>query len=181
MSSFVDWDFENVWGRRADQNDGYPYLRWTAPEQDNDQDVVAVIEAIALDRTEVEGFQGATVQLKATVTPVDASNKNVVWSSSDPNVAMVDKTGLVTLVGEGTAVITAALEANPDVIATCEVTVEDGNTAVSGVAIDSESEVVIVSLQGSVLYMGKWADAHLAPGIYVVRRSDGVTTKISIQ
>lgn len=29
IATFVGWDFENIWGRRADINDGYPYLRWS--------------------------------------------------------------------------------------------------------------------------------------------------------
>lgn len=38
MASYPTWDFENVWGRRNDINDGYPYLRWTNPGLDNDKD-----------------------------------------------------------------------------------------------------------------------------------------------
>ena len=48
-----------------------------------------------------------TVQLVATVTPANASNQNVTWSTSDATVATVDATGKVTAVGNGTAVITA--------------------------------------------------------------------------
>ncbi len=46
--------------------------------------------------------------LHATVYPTDATNKTVYWGSSNPNVARVDNTGWVTLVGKGTARITAA-------------------------------------------------------------------------
>lgn len=49
---------------------------------------------------------GSTVQLSETVSPVNASNKSVTFSSSDELVATVDNNGLVTGVGEGIAQIT---------------------------------------------------------------------------
>lgn len=49
---------------------------------------------------------GSTVQLSETVSPVDASDKSVTFSSSDELVATVDSSGLVTGVAEGTATIT---------------------------------------------------------------------------
>lgn len=46
-------------------------------------------------------------QLHATVLPADATDKSVVWSSSNESVATVDANGLVTPVAQGNAVITA--------------------------------------------------------------------------
>lgn len=56
---------------------------------------------------------GATRQLNATVEPSTAK-QNVTWSSSDDEVAMVDNTGLVTAVAEGTITITVTAEGNSD-------------------------------------------------------------------
>lgn len=40
MATFTGWDFDTVWGRRNDTNDGYPYLRWTLQETlPNDADL----------------------------------------------------------------------------------------------------------------------------------------------
>lgn len=75
----------------------------------------------------MEGETVPTKALKATVSPIGATNKNITWTSSDESVATVSETGLVTAVGEGTAVITAASESNPDVTATSTITVEDLN------------------------------------------------------
>jgi uncharacterized protein YjdB len=52
---------------------------------------------------------GVTFDLEAYVSPADASNKNVTWTTSNPAVAIVSD-GIVTAVGEGTAVITAITE-----------------------------------------------------------------------
>ncbi|MBB3108137.1 uncharacterized protein YjdB/arabinogalactan endo-1,4-beta-galactosidase [Paenibacillus phyllosphaerae] len=50
---------------------------------------------------------GESAQLQATVLPAEASDKSVIWSTSDPSIATVDGNGLVTAIGEGSAVITA--------------------------------------------------------------------------
>ncbi len=49
---------------------------------------------------------GGTLQLVATVAPSNATNKNVIWSSSNNAVATVDAAGKVTAIGAGSAVIT---------------------------------------------------------------------------
>ena len=54
--------------------------------------------------------KGETVQLTATVTPDNAANKKVTWTSSDSKVATVDENGLVTAVANGTAIITVTTE-----------------------------------------------------------------------
>lgn len=59
------------------------------------------------------------------VLPVDASNREVSWSSGNPLVATVDeKTGEVTAIGEGTAIITVTT-AEGGKTANCKVTVSD--------------------------------------------------------
>lgn len=50
---------------------------------------------------------GATQQLTAAVTPADATNKSVTWTSSAPGIATVTNTGLVKAVAKGSATITA--------------------------------------------------------------------------
>ena len=51
-------------------------------------------------------LKGSTYTLKYAVGPASASNKKVVWSSSNKKVATVTATGVVKAVGKGTAVIT---------------------------------------------------------------------------
>ena len=50
---------------------------------------------------------GTSVTLEATVTPADATIKNLIWKSSNNAVAIVDQNGKVTGVAAGTATITA--------------------------------------------------------------------------
>ena len=69
-------------------------------------DPVAVTGVTVTPET-AEVSAGQTVQLAATVSPENATNKGVEWSSGDNSVATVDETGKVTGVAEGTAVITA--------------------------------------------------------------------------
>lgn len=66
---------------------------------------------------------GDTLELNATVYPINATNKAVTWSTSDDSVATVDENGVVTAVGEGEATITATtVEGNKT--DTCAITVE---------------------------------------------------------
>ncbi len=65
---------------------------------------------------------GDTGTITASVSPKNASNKNVTWSSSDPMIATVDN-GTVTPVRTGSAIITAALTSNRTYSAICAVTV----------------------------------------------------------
>ena len=58
-------------------------------------------EEITLDKTELTVDAGRSAVLKATVLPKDTNNKNVVWTSSDENVARVNADGRVTGVALG--------------------------------------------------------------------------------
>jgi uncharacterized protein YjdB len=68
------------------------------------------VEGVSLNKNSttllINGNSYGTEQLTATVTPNDAVNKNVNWTSSNPNVATVSNTGFVTAVAKGTATIT---------------------------------------------------------------------------
>lgn len=66
--------------------------------------------------------EGGTEQLAATVLPVTA-NQGITWTTSDPAVATVSATGLVTAVLAGSATITATSTSDPTKSDTCAVTV----------------------------------------------------------
>lgn len=89
---------------------------------------VVAVESVELDKDEIELVEGDSMTLVATVKPDDATDKTVAWSSSDKTVATVDKTGKVSAIKEGNAIITVTTEDGAKT-ATCEVTVKaPGNT-----------------------------------------------------
>ena len=79
---------------------------------------------ITLSQSEAMLTEGETVTLTATVTPDDATDKTLTWSSSDERVATVDAAGLVTALAPGTATITVAANDGSGVSASCVVTVK---------------------------------------------------------
>lgn len=90
---------------------------------DDEKEGTIAVSAIAVNPTTAAVKPGATVTLSATVTPEDATDKTITWSSSDEKVATVDG-GKVTGVAEGTATITATTKSG-DKTATCAVTVSE--------------------------------------------------------
>ena len=90
------------------------------------------VESVSLNKASttlsIINGTGGTEQLTATITPNDAVNKNVTWSSSNTDVATVSNTGLVTAVSKGTAIITVTTE-DGGYKATCTVTVRTRRTA----------------------------------------------------
>ncbi len=90
------------------------------------------VKDITVEPTSLEMVEGDEATITATVTPADATNPTVSWSSSDESVATVDG-GKVTAVKEGTATITAKAG---DKSATCAVTVAKKVIAVTGITLD---------------------------------------------
>lgn len=78
------------------------------------------VSKVELNKTSVSLKVGGTEQLTATVTPDNATDKTVTWTSSKPTVAAVDENGKITAVAPGTATITATADGKS---ATCTVTV----------------------------------------------------------
>lgn len=93
----------------------------------------------------------ATTQLTATVSPSNAANKTVSWSSSNANVATVSNTGLVTGIAAGTATIT--------------VTTQDGNKkATSSITVTSSGGT------GTGYYIiDRWKNTYLYDNNQVVK------------
>ena len=83
-------------------------------------DPVAVT-GVSLDKSEKSIEVGEAFKLTSAITPSNATNKNVTWSSSKESVATVSS-GTVTGVAEGSATITITTE-DGEYTATCEVTV----------------------------------------------------------
>lgn len=68
------------------------------------------VTGISLDKTNIKLEIGKAVTINARIIPLNATNKNVIWSSSNPKIAYVDTKGVVVGISKGTAIITARTE-----------------------------------------------------------------------
>ena len=80
------------------------------------------VTGVKLDKTELEIIKGEDFTLTATVEPADATNPDVSFSSSAPEVASVDASGCVKAIKPGSAVITVKTDEGNHT-ASCTVTV----------------------------------------------------------
>ena len=88
------------------------------------------VSSVSLNSSTVSINMGSTVQLTATVLPVDATNKTIVWTTSNNSIATVSN-GLVTPLSEGTAVITVST-VDGNYTDTCTVTVIASTQVLTG-------------------------------------------------
>ena len=102
------------------------------PAPSTDIDVTGVVVSLTTLSLEV----GQTGSLSVTVTPATATNKAVTWSSSNPGVATVDASGVVTAIAAGTATITVTT-ADGGMTDRCSVTVSNttGNENIGAVIL----------------------------------------------
>ena len=103
---------------------------------------VTPVTGITLNQSTLTLDVGSSETLIAVLVPSNATNKNVIWSSSRTSVATVSNNGVVTGVGEGTAVITV-VTADGGFSATCNVTVNPPFISVTGVALNKTSTSIL--------------------------------------
>jgi len=90
------------------------------------------VQGVSLDKTNITLVVGNTDTLTPMFLPPNATNRNVSWNSSNPNIARVEGDGVVRAMAPGTATI--------------KVTTQDGSkTATCAVGVLSESEAVRVT------------------------------------
>lgn len=92
------------------------------------EDIIPTGVELGITSASIE--KDSSVNITATVSPSDATNKNVTWTSSDTKVATVDKNGSVKAISKGTATITCKTVAGGKT-ATCKVTVVIPETGVT--------------------------------------------------
>ena len=92
-------------------------------DDDDKPDGSVAVSAVAVSPTTATIKVGESTTLSATITPSDATDKTVTWSTSDEKVATVDA-GKVTAVAEGSATITVTTK-DGGKTATCTVTVSN--------------------------------------------------------
>lgn len=99
---------------------------------------------IRLTKTAVELDEGETLELFYKLEPSDATTQGVVWASDNTDVATVDEDGIVTAVRAGTATITVSVKGQPEIKATCTITVKSSTIAVTKLTLSQSSAEVSV-------------------------------------
>ena len=102
--------------------------------------VRVAVTGVSLSKRDLPLVKGATEMLIATVSPTDATNKKVIWSSNNSSVATVEN-GQVTAMSAGNATVTVTTE-DGNHPATCEVVVTDP-VPVTGVTL-SQTELSLL-------------------------------------
>lgn len=105
-------------------------------------EVVRYTTSLEIEPTSISLMQGKTKQLAATRKPKSATNKKLLWTSSNPDIAFVDGKGKVTAIKPGTTMITVETQDGSELSSVCYVNVI-GPTLASAVTF-STSEVVMV-------------------------------------
>lgn len=104
--------------------------------------VLQPVTDVQLERHDATINVGNSIQIHARILPDNADNKNVVWTSSNEDVATVSKEGFITGKGTGTAIITVASSENENVKDECEVMVLQ---PVTGITLDY-NELVLTNI-----------------------------------
>ncbi|MGN0804197.1 MAG: Ig-like domain-containing protein [Candidatus Coproplasma sp.] len=119
------------------------------------KDEIVKVTGIALNYSNEKLNVGDTLQLIVTVTPDNAEDKSVTWTTSNSAIATVSTDGLVTVVGEGSVVITATSNINSSATATCTITAsyvrytvtyKDGSTTKDTQSVISGQKTTAISL-----------------------------------
>lgn len=151
---------------------------------------VVGVTGISLDKNNIDLSVGSRGQLCVDVLPADATNREVVWSSSDESVAKVidEGNGIILAAGEGTATITVTSIVNPQASASCVVTVsakQGGGVAVTGITLNQSSLALTVGSQQTLSATVQPSNAAdqtllwLSSDTSIATVRDGIVTAIS--
>lgn len=160
-------------------------------------------ESMEIDSTTLNMLPEETRILHAYVVPDNASNREIAWSSSEPEIAAVDVNGHVYAFAEGTAIITAQSSYNPAIAATCTVTVaepedptppdpqanEENNKGDFRVwsrdqvlyveSSNEKDEIFVIDMNGRILYKGHSTEIPVEnSGLYIVRQGNNIQKTI---
>ncbi len=105
---------------------------------------VVPVTGVNLNVVDASIFVAQTLQLTAEIVPADATNQNLVWTTDDASIALVDAQGNITGVGLGNTIIRVTA-VDGGFSAESFVTVIEANVSVIGIAIDYPEVVINVA------------------------------------
>ncbi len=94
------------------------------------------VSEITLNETSIILKEGQTRLLTAIVSPENAENKTLAWTSSNESVATVTQDGLVTAVAQGYAIITVSTSDGSDLVSICDVEVCRSQVLVTNIILN---------------------------------------------
>ncbi len=109
------------------------------------------VTSVSLNKTSHTLTVGETYTLTATVSPSNATDRSVTWSSSSSSVASVSTSGVVTAKAKGTATITATSNSDSSKKATCTVTVNESSVTPT---TDKDAFTLLLYICGADLESG---------------------------
>lgn len=130
----------------------------------------ALIESIALNHEVYALQKGDSLALEATISPTYATNKTLLWRSSDEDVVTVTQDGVAWCINDGEAVVTATATDGSGVTASCTFTCTNG---IAIVETDSQ-HMKIFKTDGKQL-------PKLRPGINIIKFDNNTVRKIFVK
>ena len=124
-------------------------------------------ESITLDKAELSIAIGETATLTATITPADATDKTVTWTSSNEEIVKVNE-GIVKGIQAGTATITAS---NSSFSASCIVTVTMPDNIITYTSTDGK----VVTPYNSYAFGANIVSNEYTDGVGIIVFNDSVT------
>ena len=97
----------------------------------NIKKIEILASSITLNNSSIELYKENTTTLIATIAPSNATMKNIVWTSSNPQIATVNQLGEVVALSVGEAIITAKTIDGSNISASCKVEVKDYETKIT--------------------------------------------------
>jgi len=116
---------------------------------------IIAVTGISLDKTTLSLSVGENYTLTATVTPTNATDRAVTWTSSNNSIASVDNNGKVTAIAAGTVTITAKAG---NETATCTVSCTSSSTGYSG-GNGSEANPYLISSKANMEWLANRVNA----------------------
>lgn len=136
------------------------------------------VTGLSIDRTRLDLVTGGNPSnILAKIEPGHATNKKVIWTSSNTSVATVDSSGKVTPVAKGNAVVTGTTE-DGGFKATCPVEVGTPNTV--GSTVGNYAAGGTMTFQGNWIYFTvSSGGSSTSKGLYKIRTDGSAHTQLT--
>ena len=121
LAANTDYEIEVIVTDLNSNSNSYPLI--TVKTNQASSSSISVI-SVSINQLSLPLVLGSTSQLTAGILPANATNKTVTWNSSDPAIATVSLSGLVTAIAPGITIITVTTS-DGNKTATCQVVVTD--------------------------------------------------------